>query len=111
MGAVPDCDLLIPAKSAAYALYAVCYDGFSVSGAPEYDAAIVDAGCYCFCDWANEVWIIAGFSGIRTVILYGVALSLEVGNDRLFVIISGVVGADCNGEFAHCGAVFRVSEA
>ncbi len=101
VGAIPDGDLLVPAKAAADTFHAIGYDRFAVARTTQYDTAVVFACRYGFRHWTDKVWIVAGFGGISSVVLDRVTLALEVGNDGLLVDVARVVGADCDGEFAH----------
>lgn len=110
VGAVPNGDLPVPAKAAANAFDTVGDDGLAVARATQHDTAIVLAGRYRLGDRANEIWVVAGFGRVGSIVLDRIALAHEMGDDGLLVSIAGVVGADCDGEFAHGWAVFRLGE-
>src|SRR5688572_11853318 len=101
MRAVPDRDLLGPAKAAAYALHAVGDDGLAVARAAQHDAPFKLAPGHGFSDRPDEIRIVTGCVGSRPEVADGVPFGEKHGLDLLLVGETGVIRADGDGEFLH----------
>jgi hypothetical protein len=70
----------------------------TVSGTTEDNSPIRFAPSHGFGGRAHELWVVTGFRGIGSKVLNRVTPAFQVFDDGLFVIETGVVGSDGDGE-------------
>lgn len=99
--AIPNGDLLVPAKTASNARYAVGCDRFSISGSAEDDSAVELSIRYGFGHRSDIVRVVTGFGGVGAVVFDGESLSREMRDNCLFVMVACMIGTNGDGEFAH----------